>query len=316
MHTNPRASGNFGHAAGSLKTPALPHFTELPLSRCDHACERPDILILTLSQPSVEIIRSTPKGVIWILSSVHVLVGTIVAWIHPFPAQPAKELTTDHDHHDEARTSKTRPGSPMQHRSNTCTALRVRRSPASATRSQQPSCDGCGGASGGAAPAEHKAVAARASTATPGCYNPMQQQAGVSRRVRASPLPTSRNTSRSRDWGGATKRALRLRGSACGIMARDPRVRACGEGHALARCRSFQGGLVQVGLESAGPPVAGSQDGGEVPSALAESLGVATPQAPSRDTGGIGETRRLRRPAQIARDRRRGENAPGGGRPC
>ena len=52
------------------------------------------------------------------------------------------------------------------------TALRVRRSPASATRSQQPSCDGCGGASGGAAPAEHKAVAARASTATPGCYNP------------------------------------------------------------------------------------------------------------------------------------------------
>ena len=172
MHTNPRASGNFGHAAGSLKTPALPHFTELPLSRCDHACELPDILILTLSQPSVEIIRSTPKGVIWILSSVHVLVGTIVAWIHPFPAQPAKELTTDHDHHDEARTSKTRPGSPMQHRSNTCTALRVRRSPASATRSQQPSCDGCGGASGGAAPAEHKAVAARASTATPGCYNP------------------------------------------------------------------------------------------------------------------------------------------------
>ena len=196
------------------------------------------------------------------------------------------------------------------------TALRARRSPASATRSQQPSCDGCGGASGGAAPAEHKAVAARASTATPGCYNPMQQQAGVSRRVRASPLPTSRNTSRSRDWGGATKRALRLRGSACGIMARDPRVRACGEGHALARCRSFQGGLVQVRLKSAGPPVAGFQDGGEAPSALAESLGVAAPQAPSRDTGGIGETRRLRRPAQIARDRRRGENAPGGGRPC
>ena len=133
----------------------------------------------------------------------------------------------DHDHHDEARTSKTRPGSPMQHRSNTCTALRVRRSPASATRSQQPSCDGCGGASGGAAPAEHKAVAARASTATPGCYNPMQQQAGVSRRVRASPLPTSRNTSRSRDWGGATKRALRLKGSACGILARDLRDRVC-----------------------------------------------------------------------------------------
>ena len=67
----------------------------------------------------------------------------------------------------------------------------------------------------------------RPTTATPGCYNPMQQQAGVSRRVRASPLPTSRNTSRSRDWGGATKRALRLKGSACGILARDLRDRVC-----------------------------------------------------------------------------------------
>eukprot|EP00959_Pyramimonas_sp_CCMP1952_P278590 5824829-Pyramimonas_sp.AAC.1 len=99
-------------------------------------------------------------------------------------------------------------------------------------------------------------------------------------------------------------------------MARGLRARAGGEGHALARRRVFQGRLVQVGLKCAGPPVAGSQDGGEAPPALAESLRVAAPQALRGDAGGIGEARRLRRPAQVAGNCWHGEHAPGSGRLC
>ena len=62
-------------------------------------------------------------------------------------------------------------------------------------RSDHPAM-GRGGASGGAAPAEHTAVAARAPTATLGCYNP---RADVGRAKRALP----------KRWPHACRRIMR-----------------------------------------------------------------------------------------------------------
>ena len=65
----------------------------LELSRCDHAYESPNILMLNHCQPSLEIMPSKLHVVIWILLSSHVIVGFIVRVVHPFPAQPAIKLT-------------------------------------------------------------------------------------------------------------------------------------------------------------------------------------------------------------------------------